>query len=78
MSLDTSINALISKKFMNPGNLVRFKRSWCPIEGRPWLIGLLIEYDNQKKTATILYDDELYMGVGISDIQRYGRRYLER
>ena len=62
---------------MNPGSLVRFKRALIPpISARPWLIGLLVEYDPINKLTVIMYENELY-NIPISDVQRYGRRYLE-
>ena len=74
---------------MKPGDLVRFRYS--PIMARlgedvlgaprhggntPWLMGLLIEYHQWEKIATVLYNDTL-IRVAARDVQKYGRRYLD-
>lgn len=67
---------------MKVGDLVRFRAPhWLGGSGleenqRPWLIGLLIEYNKWEKIATILYENELLRRPAYS-VQKYGRRYLE-
>jgi hypothetical protein len=60
--------------------MVRFRAPHPEFEdgdaGRPWLIGLLVEYHKWEKIATIMYNDRL-VRVAARDAQKYGRRYFE-
>ncbi len=59
---------------MKAGDIIRFKLQPIagPLEGRPWNIGLLVEYHKWEKIATILYDEEIYR-VRAEDVQLYAR-----
>ena len=57
---------------MNPGMLVRFKKSKNDI----WLIGMLVEWNPSSKEAVVMYNDNLF-NIPLARLQRYGKRYLE-
>jgi len=67
---------------MKSGDLVRFRAPhWLGGAGlkenqRPWLIGLLVEYHQWEKIATVLYEDEL-LRIAARNVQKYGKRYFE-
>ena len=59
---------------MKSGDIVRFKLQPIagPLEGRPWNIGLLVEYYKWEKIATILYNETVYR-VRAADVQLHTR-----
>ena len=69
---------------MKAGDLVRFRHPHYihSLDGvltnstaPEWKIGILIEYHQWEKIATILSDDTVFR-IAARDVQKFGRRYL--
>ena len=48
-----------------------------PEDKRPWLIGLLLDYQKWEKMATILYKDEVIREQA-RNVQKYGRGFRKK
>ena len=59
---------------MRAGDLVRFKNTRGDHEG--WKIGLLKEYHNWEKVATIIYKGkEVRVAAGLAEIHKLAKRH---
>jgi len=67
---------------VKPGDLVRFcarrLRLWPGLEEsqRPWLVGLLVEYESWEKMATVFYEGN-NIRVAARNVQKSGRKDYE-
>ena len=64
---------------MKPGDLVRFRAPhWLGGAGleesqRPWLIGLLVEYESWEKMATVFHEGK-NIRIAARNVQKSGRK----
>ncbi|MAG26717.1 hypothetical protein CMI47_14340 [Candidatus Pacearchaeota archaeon] len=67
---------------MKPGDLVRFRAPhWLGGAGleesqRPWLIGLLVEYESWEKMATVFYEGK-NIRIVARNVEKSGRKDYE-